>query len=45
MLLDEANALMRVRHDAVVPYRTYGRIGDSDEFYLVLELSRRRCAQ
>lgn len=37
MLLDESNALMRVRHDAVVPYRTYGRIGDSEEFYLVLE--------
>lgn len=37
MLLDEANALMRVRHDAVVPYRTYGRIADTDEFYLVLE--------
>lgn len=37
MLLDEANALMRVRHDAVVPYRTYGRIEDTNEFYLVLE--------
>ncbi|BCW90486.1 Serine/threonine-protein kinase PknD [Alphaproteobacteria bacterium SO-S41] len=37
MLLDEANALMRVRHDAVVPYRTYGRIGDTGPFYLVLE--------
>ena len=37
MLLDEANALMRVRHDAVVPYRTYGRITGTDEFYLVLE--------
>jgi serine/threonine-protein kinase len=37
MLLDEANALMRVRHDAVVPYRTYGRIAGTNEFYLVLE--------
>lgn len=37
MLRDEANALMRVRHDAVVPYRTFGGIPDSNEFYLVLE--------
>lgn len=37
LLLDESNALMRVRHDAVVQYRTYGRIGETDEFYLVLE--------
>ncbi len=37
MLLDEANALMRVRHDAVVPYRTYGRVGPEGAYYLVLE--------
>lgn len=37
MLLDEANALMRVRHDAVVPYRTYGRVGPDGAYYLVLE--------
>jgi serine/threonine protein kinase len=37
MLLDEANALMRVRHDAVVPYRTYGRVGAEGAYYLVLE--------
>ncbi len=37
MLLDEANALMRVRHDAVVPYRTYGRVGADGAYYLVLE--------
>ena len=37
MLLDEANALMRVRHDAVVPYRTYGRVGEHGAYYLVLE--------
>ncbi|MFT3809646.1 MAG: serine/threonine-protein kinase [Micropepsaceae bacterium] len=37
MLLDEANALMRVRHDAVVPYRTYGRVGEDGAYYLVLE--------
>jgi len=37
MLLDEANALMRVRHDAVVPYRTYGRVSEDGAYYLVLE--------
>ena len=36
-LLDESNALMRVRHDAVVPYRTYGRVGEHGAYYLVLE--------
>jgi serine/threonine-protein kinase len=33
----EANALQRVKHDAVVQFRTFGRIPDSDEFFLVIE--------
>ncbi|BCW86883.1 Serine/threonine-protein kinase PknD [Alphaproteobacteria bacterium SO-S41] len=33
----EANALQRVKNEAVVQYRTFGRIPDSDEFFLVIE--------
>ena len=33
----EANAVQRVKHDAVVQYRTFGRIENSDEFFLVIE--------
>lgn len=37
LLRAEANALLRVKHDAVVQYRTFGQIPDSDELYLVIE--------
>lgn len=33
----EANALLRLKHPAVVQYRVFGRIADSDQFYLVTE--------
>ncbi len=33
----EANAMLRLKHEAVVQYRTFGRIPESDEFYLVIE--------
>ena len=33
----EANAVQRVKHEAVVQYRTFGRIENSDEFFLVIE--------
>lgn len=37
LLRAEASALLRVKHDAVVQYRTFGRIPASGEFYLVIE--------
>lgn len=33
----EANALLRLKHPAVVQYRVFGRIADTDQFYLVTE--------
>ncbi|MCC6920023.1 MAG: protein kinase [Alphaproteobacteria bacterium] len=33
----EANALLRLKHPAVVQYRVFGRIADSEQFYLVTE--------
>jgi serine/threonine protein kinase len=33
----EANAMQRVKNDAIVQYRTFGRIENSDEFFLVIE--------
>ncbi len=38
----EANALQLIKHDAVVQYRTFGRIPDSDEFFLVIEFVQGR---
>lgn len=37
LLRAEANALQEVKHDAVVQFRTFGRIEGSGEFYLVIE--------
>lgn len=37
LLRAEAAALRRVKHDAIVQYRTFKRIPDSDEYYLVTE--------
>lgn len=33
----EANALLRLKHPAVVQYRVFGRIADTEQFYLVTE--------
>lgn len=33
----EANALLRLKHPAVVQYRVFGRMADSDQFFLVTE--------
>jgi len=33
----EANALLRLKHPAVVQYRVFGRIAETDQFYLVTE--------
>lgn len=33
----EINALLRLKHPAVVQYRVFGRIADTDQFYLVTE--------
>lgn len=33
----EANALLRLKHPAVVQYRVFGRISETDQFYLVTE--------
>ena len=37
LLRAEASALQRVKHEAVVQYRTFGRLPDSDECFLVIE--------
>ncbi len=37
ILKSEADALQRVKHDAVVQYRTFGRLRASDEFFLAVE--------
>ena len=37
LLRAEAAALRRVKHEAIVQYRTFKRIPDSDEYYLVTE--------